>query len=164
MRKPTKEELAIFNRAVNTAMDAHAKQQDRAGMPYILHSMGMASRASSITVATICVLHDVYEDCVRYTFAHLDATFPEVIARAVKLLTHDPLQYYAAYIMAIKEDPLAIEVKLLDLDDHLRPDRLARLSLNKRGHLIAKYSLARAWLLGTQVPILEPSELPHVRS
>lgn len=71
------------------------------------------------------VLHDVVED-TNWTIEQLAAEgFNQDILGAVSLLTHDKKEPYHKYIDKIKENPIAVKVKIADLEDNLDIKRIA---------------------------------------
>lgn len=129
-------------RAVAIAALAHQGQFDRAGAPYIDHPLRLMLRASSPAERMAAVLHDVIEDS-RWTLAELrEEGFPEVVLRAVEHLTRRAGETYQEFIDRVLEDPLAVRVKLLDLEDNLDVRRLAEVGERDLERL-ARYHAAR---------------------
>jgi len=68
--------------------------------------------------------------------------FGDRIVDAVVLLTRteqvEPAEYYAR----IRENPLALAVKLADIHDNLDPARLSRLDADTASRLLRKYGAA----------------------
>lgn len=76
------------------------------------------SRCASPQAKILALLHDTVED-TDVTFETLTAEgFPENLLQTLRLLTHDPSVPYDEYIGAILQDPIAVEVKLADLEDN----------------------------------------------
>lgn len=65
---------------------------------------------------SVCValLHDVAED-TSVTIEELELEFPKEVTEALRLLTHDAGTDYFDYVRAIKQNPVAVKVKLADL-------------------------------------------------
>jgi hypothetical protein len=134
--------------ASEIATNAHASQVDKAGAPYISHPARVAARLTSPEERAAAWLHDVLED-TSVTADELHAAgMPDVVLTAVLALTRrageDPDDYYHR----VRSNPLALRVKLADLDDNSAPDRLALLDEPTRTKLEAKYVHARAALTG----------------
>ena len=134
--------------AIEIAADAHRGQRDKAGRPYIEHPlavMGMLA-ANDTTGRVVAVLHDVIEDS--------EVTSSDLLARgigaeavaAVEVLTHARGEPDAVYWARVRAHPLALSVKLADLEHNSDPERLAALDAATRRRLEAKYAAARAAL------------------
>ncbi len=67
---------------------------------------------------------------------------------ALRLLTHDLKESYADYIVRLKANAVAREVKLADLQDNYRLDRVAyrESSAEEDARRIQKYILTRMYL------------------
>ena len=120
----TTPDIAVEN-AIALAVKFHRGQRDKAGVPYILHPLTLMLRSNDPIVQQAAVLHDLLEDTVAtrddLVAAHLD---PRAI-HAIELLTHTSDLSYADYVVRIKTDRVATQVKLLDLNDNYRLDRVA---------------------------------------
>ena len=115
-----------LERAIAIAAEAHAGQKDRAGAPYILHPIRLMIQMDSENAMMAAVLHDVVENSV-WTLDDLRKEgFSSEVLNAVDCLTHRDKEGedYWDYIQRAKSDPIAIKVKLADLEDNLNPDRL----------------------------------------
>ena len=115
-----------LERAIAIAAEAHAGQKDRAGAPYILHPIRLMIQMDSEDAMMAAVLHDVVENSV-WTLDDLRKEgFSNEVLNAVDSLTHREKEGedYWDYIQRAKSDPIAIKVKLADLEDNLNPDRL----------------------------------------
>ena len=115
-----------LERAIAIAAEAHAGQKDRAGAPYILHPIRLMIQMDSENAMMAAVLHDVVENSV-WTLDDLRKEgFSNEVLNAVDSLTHRDKEgeNYWDYIQRAKSDPIAIKVKLADLEDNLNPDRL----------------------------------------
>lgn len=105
------------------AHDAHAGQFRRDGItPYVTHPERVA-QAVSPKAKPVAWLHDVLEDCPRYSRKKLLlADLSEDIVDAVWLLTKVPGEDYMGYIGRVKANPLAREVKIADIGHNLSAD------------------------------------------
>lgn len=82
----------LIRKAFEVALDAHSNQRRKSGEAYIFHPIAVAKivaseiglDANSIAAA---LLHDVVEDCVRYTIDDIQQLFGETVARIVNGLT-----------------------------------------------------------------------------
>jgi (p)ppGpp synthase/HD superfamily hydrolase len=117
--------MADLGEAILLAVRAHHGQKDKAGEPYILHPLRLMFRQNSEAARIAAVLHDVVEDTPVTLEQLRDAGFAEEIPDAVALLTHDPEDSYEDYVAKIKTNPIARAVKLADLEDNMRLERVA---------------------------------------
>ena len=116
----------LLAKAINLAMQAHAGQTDKAGMPYAGHVMRVMQAGRTIDEKIVGVLHDIVED-TPWTFEALLAEgFPAHIVDALRCVTklHDN-EPYEAFILRVKTNPLAVAVKINDLTDNMDIRRLA---------------------------------------
>lgn len=75
--------------------------------------------AATETEKIVAILHDTVED-TKITIDQLKSeNFSSEIIAAIELLTHNPSVPYEKYIEQIANNPLARNVKLLDLKDNL---------------------------------------------
>lgn len=134
-------ESELLARAVEIAAQVHARQQDKAGMPYLLHPLRMTVRAEPLGLSAqmVAVLHDVVEDDARpegerWTVERLRAAgFPPDVVGAVDLLSRRPEESYDAFVERILDGEgeagrIARRVKLLDLEDNMNVVRLTDIS------------------------------------
>jgi len=137
-----------LERAIAIAAEAHAGQKDRAGAPYILHPIRLMIQMDSKDAMISSVLHDVVEDSA-WTLDDLRIEgFSDEVLNAVDSLTHRDKEGedYWDYIQRAKSDPIAIKVKLADLEDNLNPDRLNEIT-EKDEKRFDRYRKAQEMLL-----------------
>ncbi|HMV42635.1 MAG TPA: hypothetical protein PK079_13235 [Leptospiraceae bacterium] len=115
----------MIQRAIEIALDAHRDQTDKNGQPYILHVMRVGLRGRTDEEKILGILHDVVEDS-SWTFEMLAKEgFSERILSALKCLTKKSEdEPYEEFIGRVKENPLAISVKLNDLEDNMDVRRM----------------------------------------
>lgn len=119
--------MATLEKAIEIAARAHRDQRDKNGAPYILHPLRIMVRMPSLETMTIAVLHDVVEDSDITLDDLRREGFGEAIVAGVDCLTRRPREDYADYIERVKQNPLAVQVKLGDLEDNMNLQRLDRL-------------------------------------
>ena len=105
----------LTNKAMKIAYSAHHGQLDYNGIPYIFHPIHLAEQMEDEISCCAALLHDVAED-TDVTLEDLAREFPEEVIRVLKLLTHEKGTDYFDYVRSIKADPIAVKVKLADLD------------------------------------------------
>ena len=137
----TQTEIAKF-----IAIQAHEGQLDKAGKPYIEHPRTVADAVEDDVAKAVAWLHDVVED-TSMTFDDLQAAgIASEVINHLRLLTHDKSVPYMEYIAALKNDPVAREVKLADLRHNSDLSRLNTITDKDRERLV-KYQQAMELLL-----------------
>ena len=119
--------------AMKVAYDAHAGQLDRAGVPYIYHPIHVAEQMDNEDACVIALLHDVVEDTDISLDDLKEMGFTETQLEGVRLMTHIPpegelseeekLEDYLDYVRRIKDNDLAKQVKIADLNHNADPSR-----------------------------------------
>lgn len=119
----------LLSKAINLAMQAHAGQVDKAGMPYIGYVMRVMQAGKTIDEKIVGVLHDVVEDTTWTFDALLAEGFPVHIVDALRCVTKlSDDEPYEAFINRVKNNPLAVAVKINDLTDNMDIRRLQTLT------------------------------------
>src|ERR1700722_11730123 len=131
----------LLEQAIAIALLNHSGRTDKGGNPYILHPLRVMMHMDTIEEQIIAVLHDVIEDTDITIDYLVNSGFPASILRAIDLLTKKQNQSYPAYILAIRESPITIKVKLADLKDNLDQTRLKEIT-NADRLRIRKYKQA----------------------
>jgi hypothetical protein len=72
----------------------------------------------------VAVLHDTLEDTELTTDDLREAGFSETVIANILLVTHQASQSYADYVVGCSRSPIARQVKLADLEDNSRIDRV----------------------------------------
>ena len=129
----------VFNTALGIASIVHKHQTDKQGRPYILHPLAVASQLDSLELKTIALLHDTIEDSWVTKDYLLDTGIPAELVEVVVLLTKSKGEPYEDYLRRIKQNPMALAVKLADLKHNTIPERAEGLNAHRR----AKYELAK---------------------
>jgi (p)ppGpp synthase/HD superfamily hydrolase len=150
---------ASLERAIALAVDAHRGHRDRAGSPYILHLMSVMQKVDDPIAKQAAVLHDYIED-VSGTIVELERHGIDGRAvHAIALLTRDNRDLYSEYIIALSNDSVARQVKLADIEDNFRIDRVAfdaQRQLEDANRL-QKYILSHQFLSG-KIDVMEYRE------
>ena len=122
-------------KAIQIAVSAHKEQVDKSGQPYILHLIRVMDAGETEQEKICGVLHDLVED-TDWTFEKLEKEgFSEEIISALKCVTKQENEAYDVFISRIKENPLAIKVKLNDLRDNMDITRLVHITKKDRERL-----------------------------
>ena len=137
--------MLLYQQALAIAKDAHKGQVDKAGVDYIQHPLFVASLVEGELAKTVALLHDVVEDS-DWTLEDLRKEgLPEEVVQAVGILTKKRNENYEEYILRVKQNPLARQVKLADLQHNSDLSRLANVTDRDRKR-VAKYQKAIAYL------------------
>lgn len=119
------------------AYTLHQKQTDKANAPYIFHPYNVACRVAEyferypvlnhVADKGVCIiaalLHDTIEDTA-YTWEQMNERFGVAVADLVECLTKTKKKEINDYYVRISEVPAALIVKLADLSDNLRTNRI----------------------------------------
>ena len=117
-------EAIAIESAIALATRFHNQQRDSDGDPYILHLLRVMLACKSPLAKQAGVLHDLLEDTSATTHDILDAGLSQTLVDTLRLLTHSKDLSYAQYVLNLSQDPVATEVKLADLQDNYRIDRV----------------------------------------
>jgi (p)ppGpp synthase/HD superfamily hydrolase len=140
--------MDLAQRAKDLAHRAHAGQVDKAGRPYIEHVARVAAAVADDPEAeAVAWLHDVLEDGDT-DHGNAAMQFPDRIKYAVTLLTRCTDYDMAIYYGEIRQNHLALRVKLADIADNADESRLALLDEKTASRLRRKYARAIAALTG----------------
>lgn len=131
----------MTTKAMLLAEQYHAGQYDKNGAPYIFHVYDVARGVHTEDEICVAFLHDILED-TDCSEDILRQHFPDRIVEAVKVMTHSKKDSYVEYIAKVKTNPIARHVKLSDIRNNTRSDRMINLDDNIRVRLINKYSRA----------------------
>ena len=118
---------ADTRKAMKISFDAHYGQLDKSGVPYIYHPIHLAEQMQTEEECIVALLHDVVED-TEITFEQLEREFSDTVIQALKLLTHDDSVEYMDYVRNLKNNTIAKNVKLADLQHNSDKTRLENLT------------------------------------
>lgn len=126
------------------AYNAHHGQVDKAGVPYIYHPVHLAESMEDEISCCAALLHDVVED-TDITLEMLRKEFPQEVIDVLRLMTHHAEVPYFDYVRAIKDNPIAVKVKLADIAHNSDQSRITNSSISEeaRTYLRTKYQKAR---------------------
>ncbi|GED25145.1 hypothetical protein BAG01nite_12470 [Brevibacillus agri] len=116
--------MSTLEKAIALAAQAHAGQTDKGGNPYILHPLRVMLNMPTDETKIAAVLHDVLEDTA-VTVADLQAAgFSEPVIAAVIALTRREGEAYEDFIRRAKQDAIARQVKLGEIEDNMDLSRI----------------------------------------
>lgn len=128
----------LYSSALHFIVHRHAGQKDKAGKPYIQHLLRVSLLGKIELEQVVGLLHDVLED-TSTTYSELLAEFGMEAADAILLLTRSTEALSTGYYASIRSNPLALAVKLNDIEDSTQPERLLLLPVEERVRLRGKY-------------------------
>lgn len=130
-------------KALQLCFDVHKDQVDKAGTPYVFHPFHLAEQMTDEDSVVVALLHDVVEDS-DYTFEDLlSLGFSERVVDTLRLLTHDSSVPYMDYIAALKQHPVARNVKIADLTHNCDLTRFESESIDEKAlKRVKKYEQA----------------------
>lgn len=114
----------LTKKALRISFDAHKKQVDKSGMPYVYHPFHLAEQMQDEYTVCVALLHDVAEDSDLTVEDLCKAGFPAEVTDALALLTHDDDTPYMDYVKKLRSNPIARAVKLADLKHNSDLSRL----------------------------------------
>ena len=142
--------MATLEKALEIAARAHAGQRDKEGLPYILHPLRVLHRVTDSAARIVAVLHDVVEDTPVTLDALRAAGFPSEVLDAVACVTHRRDEPYAEYGIRCRDNPVARQVKVADLEDNSLLSRAILRRDREAGDLarLRRYTLSYKLLTG----------------
>ena len=111
----------LVDRAEGIAYEAHKGQTRKDGLtPYVVHPQRVAKAVEGYEAKAVAWLHDVLEDNKIDLTAKdlLKCRIPLEVVEAVEVLTKEKHENYEDYIVRVKQNKLATEVKVADLEDN----------------------------------------------
>jgi (p)ppGpp synthase/HD superfamily hydrolase len=137
-----------LEQAICFAAQVHEGQVDKAGAPYILHSLRVMLRLGDLAAQRVAALHDVVEDGGVTLDVLRRKGLPEEEVLAVAALSREEAkETYSAFIERLSTNPLAMRVKLADLADNMDASRLSVIGPEDEERL-ERYRQARRRLEG----------------
>lgn len=136
--------MSDLTKAIQLAAAAHQGQTDKAGQPYILHPLRVMLALEREDDRIVAVLHDVVEDTEISAGDLRREGFSEAVIEAVLALTRGHGETYDSFIVRCATNDIGRRVKLADIDDNMRPDRVEAAKLDSS--LLERYRKARSIL------------------
>lgn len=131
--------MNLLDRAIEIAKVCHEGQKDKIGKPYIEHPLRVMNSLTDTKSKIVGVLHDVVED-TDTELKDIEKMFGKEIADALDAISRMDGEDYINYIARVKKNDLATKVKIADLNDNLKPERLHSIQDDKtRNRLFKKY-------------------------
>ena len=98
--------------------------KDKDGEPYVMHCLRVMLGVTDPLAQQVAVMHDLLEDTDVTLDDLRERRFPPAVVAAISLLTHNPQDSYAEYVVRLKPNELARQVKLSDLRDNSALNRV----------------------------------------
>jgi len=139
----------MHDAALRFATQYHAGQMRESGDTFISHPLAVAARVARADGKVVALLHDVVEE-TEATYGDLfDAGFPSWVVKSVEALTRRPkhVETYDQYIQRVLQNPIAVRVKLADIDHNLTTIAGTNLSLKQQMRRQKKYRYYRSVLI-----------------
>lgn len=105
----------VTKKAMRVMFEAHKDAWDKSGVPYVFHPFHVAEQMDDEVSTAVALLHDVVEDTDITLNDLREMGFSEEICTALSYLTHREGVPYMDYVRHIRENPVAVKVKLADL-------------------------------------------------
>ncbi len=139
----------LTKKAMRLSYKAHEGQMDKGGVPYVFHPFHVAEQMQTEHEICLALLHDVVEDS-DFTMEDVAALgFPEEVLRGLAAITRLPGEDYMAYIRRVKQEPLAVRVKLRDIEHNSMAERMSGDAAEWEERM-QKYAAAKALLLSEE--------------
>lgn len=140
METSTNDGVTLVATAKRIATAAHDGQVDKSGAPYIDHPRRVANRLPGDDLAqAVAWLHDVIEDTHVKQLHLLAQGIPVEVVAAVDAITRRRGEAPDDYYARVKQNPLALKVKMADIEDNSSPLRLVLLPPETADRLRLKY-------------------------
>lgn len=120
--------MPTLEHAIMLATQAHQGQVDKAGQAYILHPLRVMFAVEGETTQIVAVLHDVVEDSEVTFDALREMGYHDDIITALDCLTRRENETYTEFVQRAKQNPIARQVKLADIEDNMDVRRLQTLT------------------------------------
>jgi len=117
-------------KAMSIAYDAHNRQYDKCGIPYIYHPIIVAEQMKDEKSIIVALLHDVVED-TDISLEYLSSIFDTEIINAIDAITRRDNEKYFDYIKRVKQNNIARKVKIADIKHNMQQDRFDLIQSDK---------------------------------
>lgn len=146
----------LLAEALQIAALAHQFTVDKQGHPYILHPLRVMMKLDDEAGRVVALLHDVIEDSgFILTDVQQMGSFSDEIMQAIDAITKRSGETLEEYWARVKENPLALRVKLVDIQDNMnRLDLLFAVNPKTAVRLYEKYDRALRFLETDRIDIV----------
>ena len=123
----------------------HQGQVDKSGKSYIGHPARVAGRLDSLEAQVVGWLHDTVED-TGLSLLEVEKQFGPETAAAVDAVSRRTGEAWDSYLLRVKQNPIACQVKISDLIDNSNLTRLEKVAIRDVERQ-AKYNRALKFLM-----------------
>lgn len=117
--------MANLEDAIELVLAKFRGVTDKGGQPYILHCLRVMLSVADPLARQVAVMHDLVEDTDVTLIELRQRGFDAAVLAGVECMTHTSQLSYAEYVVRLKQNPLARQVKIADLRDNYSLDRVA---------------------------------------
>lgn len=114
-----------LKKAFEVAQQAHSGQYDKAHIPYINHPLYISEKFDSEEEKIVALLHDVCEDSDTTLEDLKHHGFCNKIIEAIDAITKRVDESYDEYVNRLKQNELAIKIKIKDLEHNMDLSRIS---------------------------------------
>ena len=114
----------LLDKAIKVAQKAHYLQVDKAGKPYIGHPLRVMNNLDTLEEKIVGVLHDAVEDSDLTLDALIELGFTQNLIDAIDAITKRPSEPYESYLKRVMSHPIALRVKIIDMQDNMDISRI----------------------------------------
>ena len=140
--------MFTVEKAIILAAQYHEGQMHWDGEPYINHLLRVMLKMNTDDERIVAVLHDSFEDTKLTPSLLVARLCPSHLITAISVLTHKQDVSYEEYIDQIKDNPIAVTVKIADLIDNRDLDTLGHAIKPTDINRLVKYGRALETLRG----------------
>ena len=101
-----------YELAYRLASKAHKGQKDKGGEDYFKHPLTVSNKLSGDKEKVVALLHDVVEDTDVTVNDLKEAGFSDEVVSAVSTITKKAGEDYEEYLNRVKQNPIALRVKI----------------------------------------------------
>jgi len=116
--------MSTLEKAIAIAAKAHEGQTDKGGNPYILHPLRVMMKLQTNEERIAAVFHDLFEDTTVTPQNLEEESFTREIIDAVHALTKSKDESYDDFIARAKNNSIARNVKIADIEDNMDLSRI----------------------------------------
>lgn len=119
--------INMTEQAFELVEELFENKTDKGGHPYIQHLLRVSSNVKGKIAKTVALLHDIIEDTDITKEDLIEMGFLHEVVDAVDILSRKENETYNEFILRIaaSANPLAINVKIADLEDNMDLNRIS---------------------------------------
>ena len=118
------EQKLLLEKAIKLARQVHTNQLDKAGKAYFEHPLRVMNNLTTLEEKIVGILHDAIEDSDLTLEDLRQLGFPEILIDAIDAITKRHEEDYEAYLQRVISNPLALRVKIADMQDNMDIKRI----------------------------------------